>query len=423
MKYIWFGFFFEILLLVIIKLFVFDNAAVGILAVFLHMIFTMFVLMSYKVKEKVIFLIAFIARTAFMFWDLYASNIFKLPNSGADTEIFYYSSVSISRDLTLLGSTRGGMLANLMGLLFKFIGPQRIIGQYINVLFGLSTVFIVYKILLMIDINKKTAKIILLIAAIFPNSLIMSAIFLREIIPTFFMATSLYYFLKWVKYQKLSNALLTLVMVGIASMFHSGVIGVVLGYFYGFLFYHKKDNKLKFSTKTVISFVFVVVVIAISFTYFDDVLFGKFSKIDEIGDVYDQANRRAGSSTYLTGLTINNPLQLAIFGPIKSLFFLTSPLPMNWRGFMDIFTFMTDSMLYLITIVYLVKNRKMYGENQALIICIIWMIVGGAFIFGIGVNNAGTAVRHRQKLVAIFLVLLGLIMDGKKKYLMSKIRE
>lgn len=84
---------------------------------------------------------------------------------------------------------------------------------------------------------------------------------------------------------------------------------------------------------------------------------------------------------------------------------------------MDIFTFMTDSMLYLMTIVYTVKNRKLFGDKKVLIVCLIWMLVGAGLIFGIGVSNAGTAVRHRQKLMAIFLVLLGVVLDEKKKSL------
>ena len=84
---------------------------------------------------------------------------------------------------------------------------------------------------------------------------------------------------------------------------------------------------------------------------------------------------------------------------------------------MDVFTFLTDSMLYLITIIFAIKNKRFFEGNRALIICIIWAIVGASFIFGIGIANAGTAVRHRQKLVALFLVLLGMVMDSKKKYI------
>ena len=417
MKFIWLGLILEILILALIKPLISDFSGVGVIAIQLHMIFTMITFMSYKFKEKYIFFLAFLSRVAFMFWDLYARNIFFLPNSGSDTESFYRQAIYFSENINLLFVVEGEVYSKALGIIFKLIGPQRIMGQYINVLLGLSIVFIVYKLLLMIDVDKRIAKMILLIASFFPNSLIMSAILLREIIPTFFVALSLYHFVKWVKFQKLSNAMLAVIILGIASTFHSGIIGGSLGYFFGFLFYNRSQNNLKFSLKTIVSFVFIGAIIALSFTYFADTLFGKFRNVEEISDIYNKANQRLGGSTYLTTITINNPLQLVIFGPVKSFYFLTSPLPINWRGFMDVFTFLTDSMLYLITIIYVIKNKKFFGENRALIICIIWVIIGAAFIFGIGVGNAGTAVRHRQKLVALFLVLLGMVMDSKKKYI------
>lgn len=47
------------------------------------------------------------------------------------------------------------------------------------------------------------------------------------------------------------------------------------------------------------------------------------------------------------------------------------------------------------------------------------LLLGSSLIFGIGVSNAGTAVRHRQKLIPVFLILLAIIMDCRKK-LISK---
>ncbi len=414
---VWLGFILEIMLVANIKPFITEFVGVGIILVQLHMIFSVIVLMSYKLEEKYVFLFAYLSRVAFMFWDLYASHIYSLPNSGSDSESYYKQAVYFSENINLLSSNQVELYSKIIGSVFYLTGPERIIGQYINVLLGLSIVFIVYKLLLILEVDKQIAKIILLIASFFPNALIMSAIFLREIFPTFLLAASLYFFIKWLKYQRLPHAILSLGALGIASIFHSGVIGVALGYFFGFLFYDKTQNKLRFSTKSITSFVLIVAVVVISLTYFDDVIFGKFRNVEEIGDIYSKANQRLGGSAYLTSITINNPIQLVIFGPIKTFYFFTSPLPLNWRGFMDIFTFMTDSMLYLMTIVYTVKNRKLFGDKKVLIVCLIWMLVGAGLIFGIGVSNAGTAVRHRQKLMAIFLVLLGVVLDEKKKSL------
>ena len=420
LKFSWLTFTISILILGVMNSLISATSSLGMIFVLFHITITSVILMSYKSKLKVIFLSAFIARVVVMFWDLLARSIFILPNSGADSEMFYDASLAISNDLSLLGSTRGGVFSDLMGLLFRIIGEQRIVGQYINVLFGLSTIFIVYKTIKYLDVDSRVIKIVLFIVAFFPNSLIMSAIFLREIIPTFLVAVSLMEYIKWLKSSKIKNAVFSLFFIGLASMFHSGVIGITLGYFFGFLFYNSNSNKLKFSARTVMSFVLIILVIAVSFTYFEDIIFRKFRNVEDISDIYTTANVRLGGSAYLKSIEINTPLQFLIYSPVKAFYFLTSPLPMNWRGGMDIFTFLTDSILYLFSLFYYLTNKNKLGTRRSIVIIILWMLLGSSLIFGIGISNAGTAVRHRQKLIPVFLILLAIIMDCRKKLITKK---
>lgn len=419
MKIIWLGLFIEIAILSLIKPFIVNYEGVAILAILINIIFVFLILMSYKDKKKVLFFSAFLSRVVFMFWDMYATHIFVLPNSGADTESFYANSIAIANNLSLFKNARDGIYSQINGLLFYFIGPQRMVGQYVNVLLGLSTVFIIYRILLLLEIDSKVLTFILLIAAFFPNSMIMSAVFLREIFPTFFVAVSLYYFVKWFKEPKSIYIFLSLLFIGIASMFHSGVIGIVLGYIYGYLFYKKEQNIFRFSNRTITTFIIIVIIGSLGFTVLGDKMFKKFRNVDKFTDIY-AVGTHSGSFTgsdYLKGLTISNPIQFILFAPIKTIFFLTAPLPINWRGLMDIFTFFTDSMLYLGTIIYYLKYKKCFGDRHAIVLSIVVMIIGASIIFGIGVSNAGTAVRHRQKLIPLFLVLLGVMMDGKHKFI------
>ena len=88
----------------------------------------MIFLISQK-ENRFIFLGAYFARLGFMFFDLYANHIFKLPNSGADTEAFYRQSIFFSESINRL-SYDGELYSKIMGLLFNLVGPQRAIGQY-----------------------------------------------------------------------------------------------------------------------------------------------------------------------------------------------------------------------------------------------------------------------------------------------------
>lgn len=414
MKWIWFTFIVEILILGAINSFTTVTSSVGIVLVLIHVLITFLVLQGYQSNKKWLFIGGYLGRIIFLFWDLYAKEIFVLPHGGLDNEMFYGQSLVISADLSLLGSSSEHLYSKIMGLLFWFIGDQRIVGQYTNVLLGLSVIFVVNKILNILNVDENVQVLMLLIAAFFPNTMIISAIFLREMILTFFVSLSLLYFTKWFKFGKINDAIFSFLFLGIASLFHSGVIGIALGYFFGYLFYNRKNNKFQFSIGTVGMLIIIILLIGFSVTYLDDMLFGKFKNVEDLDDILMTANSRRGGSAYLTSLSINNPVQLVLFGPIKMFYFIASPLPMNWRGIMDIFSFFTDSILYVYTTYYFIRNRKKMDKNRSIIIVVLWAILGATIIFGVGISNAGTAIRHRQKLLPLFLILLGLMVDSMK---------
>lgn len=115
----------------------------------------------------------------------------------------------------------------------------------------------------------------------------------------------------------------------------------------------------------------------LAFTILDEYIFGKFLSVDGIDDIYETTSSDGrGGAAYLIGLEINNLQEFILFSPLKSIYFLLSPLPWDWRGIYDVFTFFFDSMLYLITIISFVKYRKSFKNDKSLSIAIILMIIG-----------------------------------------------
>ena len=411
---IWLAFFIGIMILALINSYFIDFQGIVFLVILVHIAFTMTAIMRYKDKLKFIFIGGFFARVFSMFWDLYAKDIFVLANSGPDAERFYQQAIDFSQNISMIFTQGGEIYSKINGLIFYLVGKERILIQYINVLLGLSIIFLVYKILRLLEIDRKIVTLILILTSFFPNSIVMSSIFLREIYPSFFVTASLYYFIKWFKKARYLDMLLTFIMLAIASSFHSGVIGLGTGYIITFLFYKKERQVLRFSRKTSIRFISIAIIISLGFILYGDNILSKFNLIDGINDFYSRINSRTGESAYLKNLLINNPIELLVFAPIKSFFFFTAPLPMDWRGIVDAAAFSLDSLLYLSVLVYLLKNRNKFGERKTLVIALVIMIFGAGLIFGLGVSNTGTAIRHRQKLIPIFLILLGVMMDGKK---------
>lgn len=414
---IWMSFFFIIVILAVINLFSSSYEILSFTAVFIHAVIVLIVLGTTPKLLRAIFIWAFLLRLFLLIWDLYARNIFPLPNSGRDSEMYYYFSIKIYEDISLISNpVRGGIYSKLIGTLFFIIGPMRMFAQYINVLLGLFVVITIHKTVSLLEINHRTTKAILLIAAFFPNSLMMSAIFIREIIPTFFVALSLYYCIRWYRFENLTNMLLSLVFLAIAILFHTGILGIFIGYSFFYLFYKKQNNKFQFNSQSIAAFAFIACIALIAVSVLGDSLYYKFREIEEMEDVFHITNKRLGNSVYLTALSINSPVEMILYGPIKTFYFLTSPLPMNWRGSMDILTFIMDSVLFMWVILYFLFNRKTFINRRPLIHGIVLVLICVSFIYGIGVSNSGTAVRHRQKLVPLFTVLYAVMLHERKDF-------
>lgn len=387
-----------------------DLEVVSIVIVLLHTIIASLLFFKSNSRFKYIIIASLLLRTLFLFWDLYARSIFTLPHSGADTEYFWRSATSVlSTGFSRVG---GELYAKILGYLILLIGPSRIIAQYFNVLFGVSVVLALLEIFRLLQINLRTAGLALWICALFPNSLVLSAILLREQIPTFCVALSLVYVVKWYTTGHARSMILSIIILLTGSLFHSGVIGILLGHFYLLVFYTK--NK-KF-VKILLSLLFALViggVVFVTVTKYRYLFLRKFGSAQDLSDLVQQSNSRGGGSQYLTSLQMNNPIQLLLLSPIHMLYFLISPVPWNWRGVYDVFFFVFDSLFYLIVIIIVARSWKKITIYKSLFKGFLFMFIGATFIFGVGVHNAGTAIRHRQKILPIVLILLILLLNDK----------
>lgn len=119
----------------------------------------------------------------------------------------------------------------------------------------------------------------------------------------------------------------------------------------------------------------------------------------------NQFNYEIGGSAYLSEITVRSLRDTIIFLPLKLIYFLFSPLPTNWRGLIDIIPFFIDSIWYFICLYYIVRRLKKTPYHCfVLAIGIGWLAT--AFVFGIGTWTAGTAIRHRNKIFAVLLMLV-----------------
>src|SRR5699024_7916014 len=110
----------------------------------------------------------------------------------------------------------------IMAIIFTLTSEERIIIQYTNVLFGFSVVFVIYLIFNLLEIEDKYIYYGTIAVTFFINSVIFSSILLREIIPTFFLVLGIYYLVKWYVNYKKTDFYLSIMMVLVGALFHSG---------------------------------------------------------------------------------------------------------------------------------------------------------------------------------------------------------
>lgn len=416
LKLVWLIYFIQLFLYMLISPLI-SNHEVGLLILILiHSMFVFIFMFKFNKKNRLIFYGAFVVRFIVMMVDIYMRAYIAIPHSGSDTEGFLNRAISISGSLHSIVSSTYEFFIKMVAIIFRITANERIIIQYTNVLLGLTIVYLLYLILEYLKVSKTNKKNGIIFASFFPHSLFFSGILLREIASTFFIVASVYFLVKWYINLENKNFWLSILMVLISSLFHSGVIGFLLAHIFLYLFYDQNNKQIIYSSKTLFYFVGLSLFFMWFFGVYDWNNLAVFRKvsINGIEDVVEASSSRHGASAYLTSLSTNNMGELILYTPLLILFFISSPLPMNWRGISDIFSFLFDGIIYLGISIFIIKNYKSnVGKYKALVIILLVGLIGVLIIFGIGVQNAGTALRHRHKVFNIFLLIYILIKDEK----------
>lgn len=384
---------------------------------------------------KTLLLVGFALRVAALLYDVYADAPFLMLNVSSDAEYFYEAAMGFSQEPSLLfdgeSFPRAGMFGKFLGVFMIIEGPHRLWAQYLSTVCGISLVIVLKKAMDVVDIRPRIQVVVVGIAVFFFTSVMKSATLQREMHPAFLTAVSVLMFLLWLLDGKTRYAVAALVFLLGASFFHAGVIGLAMGYTFGFCFYRHETGKFSFTVRSVAVMALIVIGSIVLNNYAGDVFFNKFTSVEEVEDIYSRASWFGkGGAAYNVGVTIDTPLGLFFGGILRTFYFLFSPLPWYWRGMMDALSFLLDSSLYLFTFGYLILRRKKIfdGSKESRWILIITIgLLAASFIFGLGTNNAAPAMRHRQKLVAAFLLVFSMAMNkvslAKKRLTTPKLSE
>lgn len=281
-----------------------------------------------------------------------------------------------------------------------------IIFSAINVFLTILINLNIYNILKRLNINRKLLKQLIFIVALSPISLIMKAGIQREAVIIVLLSYSLKNFINYIYIKKSLNIILAFFYIGMAALFHSGVIFLAGGY----LIYLVGGKATKIYQYLIILGILIV------FLIFKESLLKTVGggDVEQIIQWNNMTFLKEAGSGYLTNISTTSLGQIFLFLPLFMFYFLYSPTPEMIRGVLDIATFSLNSTIYIYFTIYgfylyrKIKNRLFYREKR-LIKALTISLVLTVMVFSIGTRNAGTAMRHRDKLVPFLCVCFSII--------------
>lgn len=315
---------------------------------------------------------------------------------------------------------------------YYFINPiYKMIGIRVAIIFGALNIFFnvlinlnLYKILILIMRRKKIIETCMYLSLLSPITLITRAGILREALIVLFLSYSLLYFIKGYKNKNLEKKylLISFILVGLAAVFHSGVIFVASGY----IIYLLRNNK-----NSKVQSLILLLIIIIVFFIFKDSFLKKFGEMDA-EQIIKQQNYKSltnAGSSYLKGANIDSIGKTILYLPLRIFYFLYSPTPDMIRGVLDIGVFLLNSTIYIYTTYFswkyfkILKN-KIQRKKIILLKSLFISFCTTVIVFSIGTSNAGTATRHRDKIVLFLIVIYGILKEEyeKKKSLRKRRR-
>lgn len=379
---------------------IFSVAVLGIISMFVMLVLYYF---SQSKSEWTVLAFGYFLRIILCVLDVYGKDMLVLPNSGGDSEGFWKTAVFLYRGCETFEYTK---YPYILEAFFHIFGENRVLVQYSNILFWVGTAAAINGCFEKLKIEKNTRLFGILLISFMPQYMILSSLLLRESMIIFFIASSLYFFLSWCFNENFKHIFLAGVFVLCSMVLHSGTVGVLAGYGIIYACYSPSKRKFVFGKRTcfVIVLILALGIAALKINYIKHFFLAYIPSFHSLLDI-SKKYFDSGASDYLKNMGTGNYVQFAINTVIRSIYFQISPMPWDWRGLQDIIAFFLDSLLRIAIWIGVIKNWR--NKNKYNVITMLFIFINCFYlVFAWGVSNAGTAIRHRNKIIAIEIVLL-----------------
>ena len=382
----------------------------GFTSLALVSLLSMFVASRYSGIIK-IFYVALIIRIFILLIGYY---ITPLPDSTADAQSFEGGAWDYAREgfFSIFDHYRGPdpyFISFFISIPYSLFGRSILMAQSLSLLFGMGSIFLGWLIAKKLW-NNRIANTVGWTMALFPSLVLYSVLIMREAYICFFILVAMYGVVDWVRTDKLKSIIVaTIGFIG-ATFFHGAMVTGLMAFtiIVGI-------SNLKRFIKSLINYrINIKILIFLLLIGFGSGLYlaGKIY-VPYLGNAKQTFNldyilkktalNTKGTASWPKWTIPTSPSELLYKSPIRSIYFISTPFPWDVKEIRHLIG-MFDAFLYIYLIFLILKNLKVIWRDPVLKVILI-ILVCYVIVFGIGVGNFGTGIRHRSKFTGMFILL------------------
>ena len=382
----------------------------GFTAISIVILVTLILAMRSPSISKIL-IVALIIRVFLLLFGHYVS---PLPGGNLDAEYFERKAWEFAQGgiFDVLGNFDFGpfvFFSSLHAIPYSLFGRSILMAQSIGLLFGIGLVFYSWK-LANILWGERIAKKVGWTIALFPSLILYSILFLREVYVSFFLLLAIYGAVNWIKTKNYRSIFLSSFGFGLATLFHgSMIIGMIVFISFVAATYLKILFKslYKFKINLKILPIFLVCIIVLGLFVFNKInvsYIGNFEKSVNIDLLIQKTyNSTMGEAAWPDWTVAKSGIELFYVAPIRSIYFLFSPFPWDIKKLVHIIG-LIDAILYMYLVFLIFMNIHIIWRDPSLRFILI-VLLCYIFVYGFGVGNFGTALRHKTKFTFMFILL------------------
>lgn len=336
----------------------------------------------------------------------------NLPLSGVDWGYYHRFGALLATEangnlLSIITAPDWDLFTRLTAAVYAVFGADPEQMYFVVFITSLVTFRYVYGAAEILLKDRVAAQRVALLFMVWPNEVVLSVTFLREMPIQMLLAASLYYFLRFWNDRGPQHLAVALGLSLAATLMHSGVIAVPVAYAY--LALRARDRG---GIQVVRTAVFAVVAVLFFSSPMAAPLLAKFGELSDASTVLDLGGdggaEAVGATTYYLNPGLGDAPLIQL--PYRLVMFALSPLPWQATTPGTAIAVLIEGLprLFMVYLLVVCFRRCRTGEprHDVLLVALLLTIVATYVIFSLGVSTYGTAMRHRAKLFPIEIILI-----------------